>query len=94
MKNKDEVSDTKDYTVIKSKVNISKGRSDEFNDVAKELSDFIQSLDLDMVSHCKLTALVLTLINVCERDAFMFGFDMASKLMHDYYSCEFEERGD
>lgn len=81
----------KDYTVIKSKVNISKGRSDEFNDAAKELSDFIQSLGLDMVSHCKLTARVLAQINVAERDAFTFGFDMASSLMHDYYSGEFEE---
>ena len=84
----------KDYTVIKSKVNISKGRSDEFNEVARELSDFIQGLDLDLVSHCKLTALVLTQINVAERDAFKFGFDMAVKLMHDHYSGEFEERGD
>lgn len=83
-----------DTTIIKAKVDFSKGRSAEFNDAARELSDFIQGLDLDIVSHCKLTALVLTLINVCERDAFMFGFDMASKLMHDYYSCEFEERGD
>lgn len=81
----------KDYTVINSKVNFSKGRSDEFNDAAKELSDFIQSLDLDMVSHCKLTALVLTQINICERDAFKFGFNVASKLMHDYYSGEFKD---
>lgn len=81
----------KDYNVIKSKVNISKGRSDEFNDAAKELSDFIQSLDLDMVSHCKLTARVLAQINVAECDAFTFGFNMATSLMHDYYSGEFEE---
>lgn len=80
----------KDYTVIKSKVNISKGRSDEFNGVAKELSNFIQSLDLDMVSHCKLTSIVLTQIDVAERDAFKFGFNMAASLMHDYYSDEEE----
>jgi len=43
-----------------------------------------------MVSHCKLTARVLAQINVAERDAFIFGFDMASKLMHDYYSDEEE----
>ena len=29
-------------------------------------------------------------VNIAERDAFMFGFDMASKLMHDYYSNEEE----
>lgn len=81
----------KDYTVIKSKVNISKGRSDEFYDKVQELSDFIQGLDLDIISHCKLTAIVLTQIDVAERDAFMFGFDMASKLMHDYYSDEEEQ---
>lgn len=46
----------KDYTTIKAKVNISKGRSDEFYDKVQELS----------------------------------GFNMASKLMHDYYSGEEE----
>lgn len=79
-----------DTTIIKAKVDFSKGRSDEFNDVAKELSGFIQSLDIDMVSHCKLTARVLTQVNVAERDAFTFGFNMAVKLMHDYYNGEEE----
>lgn len=74
-----------DDMINKAKVNVSKGRSDEFNDAAQELGDFIRGLDLDLVSHCKLTALVLTQISVCERDAFKFGFDMAVKLMHDYY---------
>jgi hypothetical protein len=78
----------KDYTVIKSKVNISKGRSDEFNDGVKELSNFIEGLDLDLVPHSKLMYLVLTQIRVAERDAFTFGFNMAAKLMHDYYSDE------
>lgn len=83
-----------DTTIIKAKVNISKGRSAEFNDVAQELSDFIEGLDLDLVPHSKLMYLVLTQIRVAERDAFKFGFDMAAKLMHDRYSGEFEERGD
>lgn len=77
-----------DTTIIKAKVDFSKGRSAEFNDAAQELSDFIQSIDLDLISHCKLTALMLTQINVAERDAFKFGFNMAVKLMHDYYSAE------
>lgn len=85
-----EVSDMDDTTIVKAKVDFSKGRSVELNDVAKELSDFIQSLNLDMVSHCKLMYLVLTQIHVAERDAFKFGFNMASKLMHDYYSNEEE----
>lgn len=75
-----------DTTIIKAKVNVSKGRSDEFDNKVQELSDFIQSLDLDIVSHCKLTALVLIQIDAAERDAFKFGFDMAVKFMHDYYS--------
>lgn len=79
-----------DTTIIKAKVDFSKGRSAEFNDAARELSDFIQGLDLDLVSHCKLMHLVLTQIRVAERDAFKFGFDMAVKLMHDYYSDEEE----
>lgn len=77
-----------DTTIIKAKVDFSKGRSAEFNDAAQELSNFIQSIDLGLISHCKLTTLVLTQINVAERDAFKFGFDMAVKLMHDYYSDE------
>lgn len=77
----------KDY-IMNSKVKISKGRSDEFNDIAQELSDFIQGLDIDTVSRCKLIARVLAQIKVAERDAFMFGFGMGSKLMHDYYSGE------
>ena len=89
-----EVSDMDDTTIIKAKVDFSKGRSAEFDNKVQELSDFIQSLDLDMASHCKLTALVLTQINICELDAFTFGFNMAAKLMHDHYSGEFEERGD
>lgn len=80
-----------DTTIIKAKVDFSKGRSAEFNDAARELSDFIQSLDLDLTSHCKLTALVLTQINVAERDAFMFGFNVAAKLMRDCYSDDDNE---
>lgn len=79
-----------DTTTIKSKVNISKGRSDEFNEVAQELSDFIEGLDLDLVPHSKLMYLVLTQIRVAERDAFVFGFNAAAKLMHDYHSDEME----
>lgn len=75
-----------DTTIIKAKVNISKGRSDEFNEVAQELSNFIEGLNLDLVPHSKLMYLVLTQIRVAERDAFKFGFDMAVKLMHDHYS--------
>lgn len=80
-----------DTTIIKAKVDFSKGRSAEFNDAAQELSDFIQSIDLDLISHCKLTALVLTQINVAERDAFMFGFNVAAKLVHDCYSDDDNE---
>lgn len=75
-----------DTTINKVKVNISKGRSDEFNEVAQELSDFIEGLDLDLVPHSKLMYLVLTQIRVAERDAFKFGFNIAVKLMHDRYS--------
>lgn len=79
-----------DTTIIKAKVDFSKGRSAEFDNKVQELSDFIHSLDLDIVSHCKLTALVLKQIDVAERDAFVFGFNAAAKLMHDYHSDEME----
>ena len=79
-----------DDTIIKAKVDVTKGRSDEFNDIAQELSAFIEGLDLDLVQHGKLIARVFTQIRVAERDAFNFGFAAAVKLMHDYYSDEEE----
>lgn len=79
-----------DMRIAKAKVTISKGRSDEFNEVAQELSDFIEGLDLDLVPHSKLMYLVLAQIRVAERDAFKFGFNMAVKLMRDYHSDEME----
>lgn len=75
--------DMKDYTILKAKIDFTKGRSDAFNEVAQELSDFIEGLDLDLVPHSKLMYLVLTQIRVAERDAFKFGFNMAVKLMRD-----------
>lgn len=76
----------KDHTITNAEVDISKGRSDDFYDKVQELSDFIQDLDLEIISRCKLIAIVLAQIDVAERDAFKFGYNMASKLVHDYYS--------
>lgn len=79
-----------DDTIIKAKVDVTKGRSDEFELIAKRLGKLIDALDLDVDTNNELVNLICKQVNVAERDAFVFGFDMASKLMHDYYSNEEE----
>lgn len=78
--------DMKDYTIVKAKVDITKGRSDEFELVARRLGRFINAMDLNADVHNELIDLMCKQVSVAERDAFKFGFDMAVKLMHDYYS--------
>lgn len=80
----------KDYTIIKAKVDIAKGRSDAFEVAARRLGRFINALDLNEDAHNELVDLTCKQVSVAECDAFKFGFDMASKLMHDYYSGEEE----
>lgn len=77
-----------DDMIIKAKVDITKGRSDAFELAARRLGRFINAMDLDADVHNELVELMCKQVNVAERDAFMFGFDMATKLMHDYYSDE------
>lgn len=74
--------------VIKAKVDVTKGRSDEFELMAKRLGKLIRALDLDVDTNNELVNLICKQVNVAERDAFKFGFDMATKFMHDYYSDE------
>lgn len=82
--------DMKDYTIIKAKVDITKGRSNEFELVARHLGRFINAMDLNADVHNELIDLMCKQVSVAERDAFKFGFDMAVKLMHDYCSDEEE----
>lgn len=79
-----------DDTIIKAKVDITKGRSDAFEVAARRLGRFINALDLNADAHNELVNLMCKQVNVAECDAFKFGFEMASKLMHDYYSDEEE----
>lgn len=76
--------------VIKAKIDITKGRSDDFEVAARRLGRFINALDLNADAHNELVDLTCKQVNIAELDAFKFGFDMASKLMHDYYSGEEE----
>lgn len=80
--------------VIKAKIDITKGRSDEFEVAARRLGRFINALDLNADAHNELVDLTCKQVNIAELDAFKFGFGMAASLMHDYYSGEFEERGE
>ena len=76
----------KDHTILKAEVDISKGRSDDFDAAARQLGRFINALDLGPSAHNELLDLICKQVNVAERDAFMFGFDTAASLMKDYYS--------
>lgn len=78
----------KDYTILKAKIDFTKGRSDAFKMVARDLGQLIDGMDLSPVLHRELTNLTCKQINVAERDAFMFGFKMALKFMHDCYGKE------
>ena len=75
----------KDYTILKAKVDITKGRNDAFGAAARQLGQFINALDLGPAAHNELLDLICKQVSVAERDAFMFGFDMAASLMKDYY---------
>lgn len=80
----------KDDTIIEAKIDITKGRSDEFEVAARRLGRFINALDLNADAHNELVDLTCKQVNVAERDAFVFGFNAAAKLMHDYHSDEME----
>lgn len=79
-----------DDMIIKAKVDVTKGRSDEFELAARRLGRFINAMNLDVDVHNELVDLICKQVNVAELDAFKFGFDMATKLMHDYYNDEEE----
>lgn len=76
--------------VIEAKIDITKGRSDEFELAARRLGRFINALDLNADAHNELVDLTCKQVNEAELDAFKFGFEMAAILMHDYYSDEEE----
>ena len=80
----------KEDTIIKANVDITKGRSDEFEAAARRLGRFINALDLNADAHNELVDLTCKQVNVAELDAFKFGYVMAASLMHDYYSDEEE----
>ena len=75
----------KNHTILNAEVDIAKGRNDAFDAAARRLGRFINALDLGHAAHNELIDLICKQVSVAERDAFMFGFDMAASLMKDYY---------
>ena len=57
--------------VIKAKIDITKGRSDEFELVARRLGKLIDALDLDVDTNNELVNLICKQVNVAERDALL-----------------------
>lgn len=82
--------DMKDYTISDVKVDVTQGRRYAFKVAAMRLGGFIDELDINADARNKLLDLTCEQVGVAERDAFMFGFDMALKLMRDYRSGEEE----
>ena len=80
----------KDHTITSAGIDVTKGRSDAFDAAARELGGFIDELDLNADARNELVALACEQVSVAERDAFLFGFDMAIKLMHDHHNGEEE----
>lgn len=70
---------------MKAMVDVSLGRSLEFEEIAERLGDALDSIDIDMDADKELVDLIDLQIRTAERDAFKFGFDMASKIMKEYY---------
>ncbi|RGS72037.1 hypothetical protein DWX75_07525 [Mitsuokella sp. AF21-1AC] len=75
---------------MEAMVDVRLGRSLEFEKIAERLGDALDSIDIDMDAGKELVDLIDLQIRTAERDAFKFGFDMATKLMHDYYNDEEE----
>lgn len=71
-------------------VDVRLGRSLEFENFAKQLEDVLSSIEMDADTDATLADLIDRQIRIAERDAFKFGFDMAVKLMRDYYNDEEE----
>lgn len=69
--------------MITARIDVTKGRSKEFVDVAKRLGDFIKGIPMDTYTNDKLVDLMVKQVEVAEFDAFEFGFSMAIKLMAD-----------
>ena len=78
----------KDHTISNAGIDVTKGRSDAFDAAARRLGGFIDELDLNADARNELVALTCKQVSVAERDAFLFGFDIAIKLMHDHHSVE------
>lgn len=70
---------------MKAMVDVSLGRSLEFEEIAERLGYALDSIDIDMDADKELVDLIDLQIRTAERDAFKFGFDMASKIMKEYY---------
>lgn len=70
---------------MKAQVDVTLGRSHKFYELAERLDELIRSIDMDADTDMALTNLIDMQIRTAERDAFMFGFDMASEIRKEYY---------
>lgn len=59
-------------------LDITKGRTERFNDAVKKVSEYIEQLPLTSEENNKLISLLLDNIAAAEVDAFLFGINIAS----------------
>lgn len=62
---------------------VSVPRTEKFNEIAKELSDFVATLPLEQSDNDRLIKIIVKQINEAERGAYLAGFDMGIKAMKE-----------
>ncbi len=68
---------------MNTRVNVKCGRTENFDNTAHALSNFIESLKLGIDENDKLINLAVEHVNAAEHNAFVFGFETALKLLGD-----------
>ncbi len=64
-------------------IDITKGRTEEFLTAAKDFSDYLKSLPLSHEQNDRLVEFAVRQTQAAERGAFLFGAEMAVRLMQD-----------
>lgn len=64
-------------------IDITEGRTEEFLTAAKDFSDYLKSLPLSHEQNDRLVEFAVRQTQEAERGAFLFGAEMALKLVHN-----------
>lgn len=62
-------------------------RTEDFQQMAQQLSEFVAALHLDQPTNDRLVALIIEQVRQAEKDSFMQGFDMGLKYANYFHQC-------